>query len=285
MISQTLFQNMHNSQPKSGLAALLLLAGLALTTACSGSSSSNVGGGGNTGNDPVFAWEDLTGDWIGQLVPASGANRARNAYIRFVNERLVEGAESGGNEWTTANATHTFKFTTRGALTADLKATGSTSRMVIQATMDETYSTITGTFTVTDAAGVKVNGTVTFSRSSGPDQFEQVDLEGRWDGLGRNGSGKFRFLKFEIDAAGLVVDGLMRHPTTEVKIRDYSPGAGTYTFFDSSIGRLNNVVMTADQGQTITFSFMLLDLDSTLLAGPGVESDLGAGVAEMVPGL
>jgi len=285
MNSQTLATTMHNQQPTSSLAALLLLAGLALTMSCSGGSSSNVGGGGNTGNDPIYAWEDLTGDWIGQLVPASGSNRSRNAYIRFVDERLVEGAESGGNEWTLANATHTFKFTTRGALTADLKATGSSSRMVVKATMDETFSTLTGTFTVTDASGVKVSGTVTFSRSSGPDQFEQEDLLGRWDGLGRNGSGKFRFLKFELDVTGQVVDGLMRHPSTEVKIRDYSVGAGTFSFFDSSIGRINNVVMTADQGQTITFSFMLLDLDHTLLSGPGVESDLGAGVAEMVPGL
>lgn len=264
--------------------ALLLLVGMALTFSCSGGSSSSVGGGG-TGNDPVFAWEDLTGDWIGQLVPASNANRARNVYLRWVNERLTEAAESGGAEWTTLNSTRVFKFSKRGALSADLKANGSSSRMVVQATMDESYSTITGTFTVTDSAGTKVSGTVTLSRSSGPGQFTQADLAGRWDGLGRNGAGKFRFLKFELDGAGVVVDGLMRHPVSEVKIRDYSAGSATYAFTDSSIGRINNVVMFADQGQTITFAFLLLDLDGTLLAGPGVESDLGAGLAELVPGL
>jgi len=279
-----LSKNMHTSIHNLGPKALLLLFGLALTTACSGGSSGSVGGGGNTGNDPVFAWDDLNGDWLGQLVPASGANRARNVYLRWVNERITEAAESGGNEWTNVNSDRHFKFTTHGSLLADVKANVGTSRLVVQAKMDETFSTITGTFTLTDIAGNKVNGTVTLSRSSGPDQFEQADLTGRWDGLGRNGAGKFRFLKFELDGTGGVVDGLMRHPTTEVKIRDYSVGAGTFSFTDSSIGRINNVVMTADQGQTITFSFMLIDVDGTLLAGPGVESDLGAGLAELVPG-
>jgi len=285
MIVLQLFTHMHTSIHNLGAKALLLLAGLAVSVSCSGGGSGSVGGGGGTGNDPIYAWEDLTGDWIGQLTPASGLNRARNVYLRWVDERLTEAAESGGNQWNTTNAHPVFKFTTRGALTADLKADVGTSRMVIQATMDESFSTISGTFTVTDSVGTKVSGTVVLSRSSGPDQFVTADLEGRWDGLGRNGSGKFRFLKFELDEFGGVVDGLMRHPVTEVKIRDYSIGAATYNFTDSSIGRIDNVVMTSDQGQTITFEFLLLNVDSTLLAGPGIESDLGAGVAELVPGL
>lgn len=283
MIRLPLAKTMHTDLRTVGLKTLLLLAGLALATACSGGSSGSVGGGG-TGNDPVYAWEDLNGDWIGQLVPTSG-NRARNTYLRFVDERLTEAAESGGIEWTTANATRLFKFNKHGALSLDLKANVGTARMVVQASMDETYSTITGTFTVTDAVGSKVSGTVSLSRSAGPGQFVQTDLAGRWDGLGRNGKGKFRFLKFELDAAGDVVDGLMRHPVTEFKIRDYSPGAAIYSFTDSSIGRIDDVIMYADQGQTITFDFLLLDVNGTLLAGPGIESDLGAGVAELVPGL
>lgn len=273
---------MNNSLLNLGSKTLLLLAGLALTVACSGGSSSSVGGGGNTGNDPIYAWEDLTGDWIGQLVPAAGVNRARNVYLRWVDERITEAAESGGSEWTAANSTRAFKFTKYGALTTDLKFKVGSNRLVVQATMDDTFSTITGTFTLTDAVGSKVSGTLTLTRSSGPDQFEQLDLDAGWDGLGRNGAGKFRFLKFELDAVGGVVNGLMRHPTTEVKIRDYSPGAATFAFTDSSIGRIDNVVMFADQGQTITFGFLLLDLDATLLAGPGIESDLGAGIAELV---
>jgi hypothetical protein len=275
---------MQTYPPTLGLKALLLLAGLALTAACSGGSSSSVGGGGGTGNDPIYAWEDLTGDWIGQLVPAAGVNRARNVYLRWVDERITEAAESGGSEWTAANSTRAFKFNRYGSLSADLKFTVGSNRLVVQATMDDTYSTITGTFTLTDGVGSKVSGTLTLTRSSGPDQFEQADLDAGWDGLGRNGAGKFRFLKFELDATGAVLNGLMRHPTTEVKIRDYSPGAATFVFTDSSIGRIDNVVMFADQGQTITFGFLLMDLDGTLLAGPGIESDLGAGIAELVRG-
>jgi hypothetical protein len=43
--------------------------------------------------------------------------------------------------------------------------------------------------------------------------------------------------------------------------------------------------MTSMGGHTLTFEFLLLDVDGELLAGPGVESGLGAGIGELVRGI
>ncbi len=274
--------------------AALLWTALLATAACSGGSSAAIAGGGSTGgghgggHGPKYSWSDLNGDWIGQLTPppaAAPGTQPRNVYLRWSDERLVEAAESGGQEFVAANSTRVFKFTARGALSADLQADAGSGRLLLSGVMDASLSVLEGTFQLTESDGAQRSGSFTLTRSAGASQFTQDMLAKRWDGLGSNGVGKFRFLKFELDGAGVVVDGLMKHPDTEVKIRDYSYGSGSYAFADSSVGRLNNVVMIADQGQTISFPFLLLSADGTLLAGAGVESELGNGVAELVPGL
>lgn len=282
---------MISSQLRAAGKALLILSSLAWTAACSGGGSAIIagggtGGGGGGGSGAKFVWEDLNGDWIGQLKPAPAAStQAHNAYLRWANLRLTEAAESGGTEFLEGNSVRTFKFTGKGALSVDLQASAGVARLLLSGQMDETSSVLQGTFKLTEADGSEIVGDFHFTRSAGAGQFTQDMLGKPWDGLGRNGVGKFRFLKFELDADGVVVTGIMKHPETEVKIRDYSPGSGTFTFADTSIGRINNVVMVSDQGQTLSFPFMLLDVDATLLSGSGVESELGSGIGELVPGL
>jgi hypothetical protein len=279
---------MRQLHPTPAGRTLLLAAALLFTAACSGGSGSgSVAGGGNAGgNQAKFVWEDLNGDWIGQLTPAPLASgQPHNAYLRWVDLRLTEAAESGGLEFVAANSTRSFKFSGKGVLSADLKALVGSARLLLNGQMDESAAVLEGSFRLTDADGSEITGDFLFTRSAGPAQFTQDMLARPWDGLGRNGTGKFRFLKFELDAAGVVISGLMRHPDTEVKIRDYSAGSATFVFADTSIGRINDVVMTSDQGETLTFPFLLLDADATLLAGAGVESELGDGIGELVPGL
>lgn len=269
--------------------AALLAAALALTASCSGGSSGVIGGGGTGGggNGPKFLWEDLNGDWIGQLETgptAAPGVQPRNAYLRWSDERLIEAAESGGQEFLVGSSTRTVRFTAQGRFDADLRAASGSGRLLLSGSMDESRSVLEGSFQLTDAAGAQRSGPFVFTRSAGAGQFTQAMLERAWDGLGSNGVGKFRFLEFALDGAGVVIEGSMLHPTTALKIRDYSAGAGTFAFADSSVGRINDVVMVADQGQTISFPFLLLDADGTLLSGAGTESDLGDGVAELVPG-
>lgn len=275
---------------RAAQAAILILALTPLTACSGGSGSSTVGGGGGTGggNDARFLWEDLNGDWVGQLAPAATAApgvQARNAYLRWTEQRLVEAAESGGLEFVAGGSTRSFKFNAKGALTADLQLDASEGRLLLSGAMDASRSVLQGTYQLTDGGGAQRSGSFTFSRSTGASQFSQAMLTGRWDGLGKNGVGKFRFLKLELDAAGALTNGFMNHPDTEAKIRDYSLGAGAIVFSDSSVGRINDVLLISEQGETLSFPFLLLDLDGTLLAGAGTESGLGAGVAELVPGL
>lgn len=267
-------------------AGLLLLLGV--LAACSGGSGSGtVGGGGSGGgNKNKFLWEDLTGAWVGQLAaPAGSGVQPRNAYLRWTDLRLTEAAESGGLEWTVAGSTRSFRFTALGVLSADLSLTSGSGRLLLDGRMDATRSVLQGSYRLTDAGGILHEGDFSFVRSAGAGQFSQDLLTGRWDGLGRNGLGKFRFLKLELDAAGVVTDGLMNHPDTEIRIRDYSAGSGTFAFADTSVGRINGVVLVSDQGETLTIPFLLLDADRNLLAGAGVESGLGAGIAELVPAM
>lgn len=268
--------------------SLVLAAGLFVLPSCGGSGSGTVGGGGNGGGGggggATYRLEDLDGDWIGQLTPAAAGSRVHNAYLRFAGDLLVEAAESDGGEWTDALASMSFSYSAKGVLKTDLRADLGSSRLLISGQMDPSLATITGSFTLRDADGDKLTGSFTFSRSSGASQFSQEMLTGSWAGLGTASTGKFRFLVLDLAADGSVVEGLLKHPDTAEKIRNYSAGAGTFTFFDSSIGRLEDVVITADGGHTLTFAFLLLDADGTLLAGPGVESGLGVGIAELVPG-
>ncbi len=275
----------HTPRSLSGLArGLALLLALLPLAACSGSSSS-VGGGGTVpppGGDAgsTFAIQDLEGDWVGQLTP--DAANVRNFYLRFQNATLVSAAESGGLDWTALDSDRDFQFTADGRLAATMALQLGSGSMSLSGQMDESRAVLTGTFRLTDADGQRISGSFSLVRSSGPDMYVQAQLEGPWDGLGRNGLGKFRFLSLVLDADGLVSSGTMLHPETEVLIRTYSAAAGAFSFSDTAVGRLDDVVITADSGETITFDFLLLDPDATLLAGPGVESALGAGIAELV---
>ena len=271
----------------SRLLPLALAAGFLPLLSCGGGGSTTVGGGGNGGggSDGTFRLAALEGDWLGQLVPSALGARPRNSYARFVGGEFTEAAESDGGDWNDAVAALSFTFTTKGVLKTNAKADASSSRLQLTAQMDKALTSLAGTFILRTATGQKVTGNFTFTRSAGSTQFDQSMLTGRWDGLGTGSSGKFRFLKLDLDAAGVVTSGLLKHPDTQLKIRNYSNGAGTFTFFDSSVGRLNNVVVTSDGGATITFNYLLLDVDRTALSGPGVESGLGSGIAELVPGI
>ncbi|MDA1260879.1 MAG: hypothetical protein O3A20_09695 [Planctomycetota bacterium] len=269
----------------ASLLSLAACGGSGTATVGGGSGSGGGGGGGGGGAGTTYLLSDLEGDWIGQLQPSALGAWVRNVYLRFANGELMEAAESDGGEWTDAAATMGFAFNSKGVLKTDLQADLGSSRLLVSGQMDPALASISGSFTVRSSTGQKVTGSFIVSRSSGVGQFDQDMLTGRWDGLGQGSSGQFRYLKFELDASGTLVDGLLRHPDTAEKIRNYSAGAASFSFFDSSIGRLENVVITADGGHTITFDFLLLDIDGTLLAGPGEESGLGVGIAELMRGI
>ena len=230
------------------------------------------------------------GDWVGQLVPDSELRSPRNFYLRFASDQLTESADSRGNEWRLDNSDRTFTFAASGALQVDMAQVLGTNSLSLAGQMDDSLSMISGTWTWIGPDEFPVSGTFELIRSSGPDMYDVASLEGHWRGPGANPFDRTQILDLNLDATGTVVDGMMIRTNLGTIRRTYSAGAATFTFFDSAIGRMENVVLTADGGapaglggggETSTFSYLLVDPDYTLIGGPGVDSQFGSGIVTL----
>lgn len=264
-------------------ALLLLLAGCAHP-----GPSGTVGGGGIVPPPPpppppppAFTFDDLMGDWIGQLVPDNAARLTQNAYLRFDSDQLTESADSAGNEWTLTSSDRSFSFSTSGRLEAEMALLIGSSSLSLQAQMDGARAVLTGTYVQVGGDLFPVTGSVTLTRSSAG-AFEVAELAGEWIGTAARPGGSGQDLEFLIDANGAVVQGRMLKRNGETR-RRYNATAGAFSYFDDSIGRMENVVLISDVGQVSTFHYLLMDVDGTLLAGPGTDDALGAGLIRLSP--
>lgn len=267
---------MNNILPRALLAAF---PAALLTISCAHSGGSGtVGGGGTTPPPPpAFTIEDLDGDWVGQLTPDNPARLVQNAYLRFVNEDLAAVADSAGNEWTEVNSERLFSFDADGLLEVNLGLLVGTSGLEIQAEMDDARAVITGVYTQVGPDLFPVSGTLELVRSTGAGMFTEAMLAGDWAGVAVNDANRSQILELTLDADGVVVAGAMIRPGLQTVRRTYSAGAATFSIFDGGIGRLENVILTADDGVQSFLHYMLVDRDASLLAGPGSDSQLGSG--------
>jgi len=224
---------------------------------------------------------DLEGDWYGQLVPDSIARDIRNFYFRVVSGELIETADSLGNQWTSVD-NNNLAFTSEGAMSANMSSVLVTNEMVLTAQMDEAMTILAGRFSHVDAGGVLVEGGFVLKRSAGAGQFSAALLEGSWSGVGVNSIGKRRFIDLVMDAAGAVLSGQLVRPFDSFVQHTYSAGAGNvFTMTNDSVGRMDNVQITADDGSILFFTYALIDEDGTLLGGPGYDSMMGSGVGAL----
>ncbi len=273
--------------PRS-LGPLAVLA-LAVLGSCAHPSSGGLVGGGTIPPPPPppppppgFTFDDLMGDWVGQLTPDNPLRLTQNLYLRFSSDVLAEAADSAGNEWRLDNSDRTFDFSSDGLLEANLGLLVGVAGLEILAEMDEAHTVLTGAYVQTGPDLFPVAGTLELVRSSGLDMFDEPMLAGTWSGDITNSAAKKQLLELTLDAAGTVVSGKMTRAVLGTIRRTYSAGAASFTFFDSAIGRFESVVLTADTGETSTFHYLLLDRDATLLGGPGTDSKLGAGIARLL---
>lgn len=279
---------MHSTPRFPFLARSLALLALAAFTACAHPGPQNIaatggagtGGGGTT--PTVFALSDMDGDWVGKLVPDNLARPDRNFYLRVSAGAVDEAADSLGNQWMTLDSARSMTFTVDGILQSVLESNIHTNNLVLDAQMDEAMTTLTGTFSHLQIDGALVDGTFTLVRSTGSGHFPSTLIEGLWDGFGANERAKRRNFMATLDAAGMVLSGEIRHPATDELIHSYSSGSGTFTYSDDAIGRIDNVTLAGDDGSTLTFTYLLVDEEGSLMGGPGFDSQMGAGVAELV---
>lgn len=276
----------HTLKPLS-LCRTLVLVSLGFLGACAHPGPDVIavtGGAGSGGGGTVitFALADLEGDWVGKLLPDVVLRPESNFYLRIAGGSVTEAANSLGHEWTAVGSTRTLDFSDTGAMASVLESTVFTNSMSLDAQMDDAMTMLTGTYSQLLADGSLITGSFTLMRSSGAGHFDVSILGGDWNGFGTNLTGKKRILTFAIAADGSVESGVMTHPLTMVDDHTYSPGAGSFAFADDSIGRLDDVVFAGDDGSILTFTYLLVDEEGTLVGGPAFDTLYSGGLVELL---
>ncbi|MDA0666811.1 MAG: hypothetical protein O3A95_00105 [Planctomycetota bacterium] len=244
--------------------------------------SSTTGTGGGDGEATItFDLSNLEGDWVGQLIPDNLARPERNFYVRIAAGAVTEAADSLGNEWKGANSTRTLDFSEAGVMQTIMESTVFTNTMVMDAQMDDAMSTLTGTFSHLAPDGALIEGSFVLVHSIGSGHFPDSLISGVWDGFGANEMAKRRTFTATLDTDGTVLSGEIRRPDNDELIHSYATGSGVFAYSDSAIGRIDDVVILGDDGSTLTFVYLLVDEEGSLLGGPGFDSQLGAGVVEL----
>ena len=245
------------------------------------SSSSSTGGGAGSGGGAsiLFSQSDLNGDWTGTLQSDLLNAPARNFYMAILDGLMTNSADGSGLEWDTSSAKFTVSFDEAGRFRANLNSDLVSGRLALSGQMDDAMVLISGTYTLTPETGATTSGSFSVSKSTGPGHFSVGLTGGAWLGEAQNVHSKFRLATIEIDDAGVLVAAEVLHPVTSAGVHTYSLGAANFAFTDDAIGRMNNVVLSADDGSTLTFRYLLINEAGTLMSGPGVDSELGAGFA------
>lgn len=238
-------------------------------------------GGGGGGAAITFSLANLEGDWVGQLIPDNLARPERNFYVRIAAGTVTEAADSLGNEWKGANSARSLEFSEAGVMQSIMESNILTNNMVIDAQMDDAMSTLTGTFSHLAPDGALIEGSFVLVHSVGAGHFPDSLISGVWDGFGANEMAKRRTFTATLAADGTVQSGEIRRPDNDELIHTYGAGSGVFAYSDSAIGRIDDVVVLGDDGSTLTFVYLLIDEEGSLLGGPGFDSRLGNGVVEL----
>lgn len=275
-----MFQNRLTTFSRFGLPLIV-----GVLVSCSGGGLSSTGGSAGSGSDSggglQFSMGDLNGDWTGELIPNNSSLIKRNVYIRVANGQLTDCAEGGGGDWDTSNASIQLDFNTQGFLDLAIASLADDADLSLEGTMNIALNQINGTSRILQSGGGLLEGTFELRRSSGAGHFT-IDLsEGEWQGQGSNSRDRFRVAGIEFDSVGAIVRAEVINPNSSITVHSYSPGAGTLELTDDAIGRINNVLLYADDGSTLTFEFLLINDEGTLVSGPGIDSVLGVGRVEL----
>jgi len=251
---------------------------------CAHSGAAKVDSGGTAlGGSSGYLMEDLDGDWVGTLFPNSAVLDPFNFYFSAADGGVIsEGADSKGNQWLDIDSEFTSNILNSGRMMAEFDSMVLQSRLFLDGKMSDAMTELTGDYEYVNNYGIPVRGSFILSRSTGNDYFAGLDYSGPWVGgfgVGRNENK--RQLDFVLDSDGAVVYGSMTNIVTGVEIHRYSVGAGSFAATNLAVGRIDNLVLTADDGSIAECEFLLVDRDLSLIGGTGVDSDVGEGTIEI----
>jgi hypothetical protein len=273
------------------LTRIFLLSSLSLLAACgggglsstSGSAGAGAGdGGGDAGGGTQFALADLDGNWTGELLPFLETRGDRNLILQMLGGNLLDASEGGGGDWEPGTATLDITFTADGFLDLTLASVES-GILHLEGAMNLARNTINGTFTRNEPSRPAYEGTFELRLSDGAATFVSALLEGEWDGEVLNTSDRFRLSQLEIGVDGNLIRAALTKPSSSEIVHHYvaAGNEGLFLFANENIGLLQEIVMVATDGSTLTFSYLLVNDDGTLMSGPGEDSVLGSGHVEL----
>lgn len=272
------------------LSRLLVLLCLPFLTACipTLSTSSSADSGGGTGTLPPpgaggtsFSLLDLDGSWTGILTPTGDEHDPRNFYMRLEDGEFLAGAEGGGGEWSMFDTQQSVLMTTTGVFDVIVDRRFSPDRLELHGTMNMAMDTLTGDFVLVRDDGETFGGTFSLHRSVGRGTFSLDLLAGVWQGAGTNDDNRFRIVDFECDGSGSLVGAQMLRPFDNSVQHTYAAESASFQLSDTSVGRIREVTIQAEDGSELWLSYLLIDLHGTMLSGPGEDSVLGEGYLQL----
>ena len=248
-----------------------------------GSSGSGSTGSGSTGSGG-YTLTDLDGAWVGVLYPNSNVLDPFNFYFISADDGIVsDGADSKGNRWRAEDSEITDEILNSGRMMVKFNSMISVNRLYLDGNMNPAMNELTGDYEYLNAYGIPIRGTFILARSTGENYFAGLNYAGAWSGgFGVGHNENMRQLEFVLAGDGTVISGSMTHRVTGYEIHHYSLGAGSFAATDTRVGRIDNIVLTADDGAIAECDFLLLDHELTLIGGAGIDSFVGEGVIEII---
>ena len=260
------------------LFALVISCGAASDSSDSGSGSGS-GSGSESGSESGFSPSDLGGSWVGRLTSSDPNNHEILFYFNAdTNGDILAAADSRGNEWASVNAGIEADFLADGKLAMDFLTDAGISKLHMEGQMTGSMSTIDGSYIYQDVLGENVEGSFEIMLSIGDEEFRGIDLSGAWEGgFGVGRRNNERVLSFELDQTGQVVTGSLMG-ADGIEIHSYSAGAGNFLIDNTTIGRIDDFELTADDGAIASCDFLLIDFNLGFIAGVGSDTEVGDAV-------
>ena len=252
---------------------------LALAISCGAASDSSSSGSSGSSGGTGFAPSDLGGSWLGRLTPSDPKNHEILFYFKAdANGDISVAADSRGNEWAAINASIEADFLSDGKLAMDFFSSAGINKLHMEGQMDGSMSAIDGSYLYLDLMGESVEGSFEIILSIGDEEFLGIDLSGSWSGgFGVGRRQNERVLSFELDQTGQVVTGSLMG-ADGIEIHSYSAGAGNFLIDNTTIGRIDDFELTADDGAIASCDFLLVDFNLGLIAGVGSDTEVGDAV-------
>ena len=283
---------MQNLLRSSRALSWLSVLALVFVPACGGGGGGNNGGGATGGTSNPFSPTDLAGAWTGTLVPRANAGLPwSDGEKRILSRNFVVRADGQGNfQFCLPGTEETYdvvagtarvsqsEIGTQGRFSVTFKELQKNrEQLVLVGRLNKARNRIVGEYELRsrteNTTGNEVEavdaGDFELLLSSGVGHFQPSDLEGTWSGRNYHYAPRYSNMSITIDSNGSVTAGGIEtasgtHPFALDGSNDLLFGLLT----DTSIGMIENVVITLESGVQVKMLYALVDDGGRYITGP-----------------